>query len=117
VDLPGGEGDRGEAKHGGDEDARHAVHRSFHLSAAGGGLFHGAHDALQRAVRPGSCNPDFEHASRVDAARHHARAHGFRHRRGFAGQHAFIGVRTAFHHDAVGGYALAALDAEDGAGL
>jgi hypothetical protein len=26
-------------------------------------------------------------------------------------------VRAAFHHDAVGGQALAALDAEDGAGL
>src|ERR1017187_4663473 len=115
--LPGGEGDRGQRQHGGDEEARHAVHRALHLRSAGGGLLPRAHDARQRALRAGSCNPDFQHASRVDAAAHHAVAHGFRDRRGFARQHALIGVRTAFDYHTVGGQALAALDAEDGAGL
>ena len=117
VPLPGGEGDHGEREHGGNEEARHAVHRALHLGAAGGGLFHGAHDARQRALRSHAGGADLEHAAGVDAAADHAVAHGLGDGHGFAGEHALVGVRAAFDHDAVGGHALAGFDAEDGAGL
>src|SRR5690606_33148075 len=110
---PDNKGYKGDGDHHGHENSADFIRKFGDGSLGGPGLFHQADDLGQGGVIANARGLELEGARLVQGGGNHLIAHGFGHRYALTSDGGLIDGGTAFHDDAIHGYALPRADHDD----